>query len=72
MSPSSLDLLRSSLEALRDLESGARERGNLERADIYDGIARRYEAEIRRLESTACSAAGSAEQGSAPGVADDD
>jgi len=51
MGPSSLDLLRSSLEALRELEAGARERGNFERADNYDEIARRYEAEIGRLEA---------------------
>jgi hypothetical protein len=53
MARSSLDLLRSSLEALRNLEAVARERGNLERAEIYAGIARRYEAEIRRLEDAA-------------------
>lgn len=50
MSRSSLDLLRSSLEALRNLETGARERGNLERAEMYGEIAGRYEAEINRLE----------------------
>jgi hypothetical protein len=51
MSPSSLDLLRSSLHALRELEAGARERGNHDRADNYGEIADRYEAEISRLEA---------------------
>jgi hypothetical protein len=57
-----LDLLRSSLEAVRTLEAGARERGSLERAETYAEIARRYEAEIARLEEEQASPSDGSEE----------